>query len=270
MLFTTCLIIAVISIVSGLLAITVRPTHRKMQLIISFVGGVMAGIAVLELLPEAIHLGELEEVMLWLLLGFAGLFLLERFLPSHCHDVAEAGDHNACSHEHKLTWVGAGVGLTLHSLVEGVAIAAAFDAGGLSLAIGLAIAVALHKPFDALTLVAMMRIQKKSKAIIMQVNIAFGCTVVLGALVYGLFGGIEPQHVSIILACSAGMFLCIALCDLLPELQFHGHDKIALTVSLLLGLAVAWGITQLHDHEYGEHDETTLQSTLYDEDSTKL
>lgn len=270
MLLTYCLIIAVISIVSGFLALSVRPTHRRMQLIISFVAGVMAGVAVLELLPEAIHLGDVEKSMFWLLIGFAGLFLLERFLPSHCHDVAEAGEHTVCGHDHQLTWMGAAIGLTLHSLVEGAAIAAAFDAGGTSLAIGLGIAVALHKPFDALTLVAMMRIKQKSTASIMQVNVGFGFVVVLGAFAYGLVDGIDPNIVSITLACSAGMFLCIALCDLLPELQFHGHDKIALTVSLLLGLAVAWGITRLHDCEYGEHHETTLQLTIHDANDAKL
>jgi len=270
MLFAYCLIIATISIVSGLLAFSVRPTHRKMQLIISFVGGVMAGVAVLEILPEAIHLGDLEQVMFWLLAGFAGLFLLERFLPSHCHGVAESGENTACGHDHQLTWVGAAIGLSIHSLVEGAAIVAAFDAGGTSLAIGLAIAVALHKPFDALTLVAMMRLKQKSTFLIMLFNIGFGFVVLLGAFAYGLIDGIDSNIVSITLACSAGMFLCISLCDLLPELQFHGHDKIALTVSLLLGLAVAWGISQLHDHEHGEHNETALQSIVYDTDRTKL
>ncbi|MDH3585141.1 MAG: hypothetical protein OER86_13100, partial [Phycisphaerae bacterium] len=43
--------------------------------------------------------------------------------------------------------------------------------------------------------------------------------------------------------------------DLLPELQFHDHDRIKLTVALLLGLAVAWasGLVEHGGHE--DHDD---------------
>jgi zinc and cadmium transporter len=41
------------------------------------------------------------------------------------------------------------------------------------------------------------------------------------------------------LAFCAGSFLCIASSDLLPELQFHSHDRVKLSASLLAGLAVA-------------------------------
>ena len=40
------------------------------------------------------------------------------------------------------------------------------------------------------------------------------------------------------LAFSAGTFLCIALSDLLPELQFHSHDRLKLSVALLTGFAL--------------------------------
>ena len=40
------------------------------------------------------------------------------------------------------------------------------------------------------------------------------------------------------LAFSAGTFLCIALSDLLPELQFHAHDRLSLSVALLAGVGL--------------------------------
>ena len=39
------------------------------------------------------------------------------------------------------------------------------------------------------------------------------------------------------LAFAAGTFLCIALSDLLPELQFHAHDRFTLSAALLAGFA---------------------------------
>jgi zinc and cadmium transporter len=47
------------------------------------------------------------------------------------------------------------------------------------------------------------------------------------------------------LAFCAGTFLCIACADLLPELQFHSHDRLKLTLALAAGLGVAILIGQL-------------------------
>jgi zinc and cadmium transporter len=47
------------------------------------------------------------------------------------------------------------------------------------------------------------------------------------------------------LAFSAGTFLCISLSDLLPELQFHDHDRGKLSVSLVLGLVLALAVGRL-------------------------
>jgi zinc and cadmium transporter len=38
--------------------------------------------------------------------------------------------------------------------------------------------------------------------------------------------------------------LCIASSDLLPELQFHSHDRFKLSVALLAGLSIAVLIKQ--------------------------
>ena len=52
------------------------------------------------------------------------------------------------------------------------------------------------------------------------------------------------------LAFAAGAFLCISLGDLLPEVQFHRHDRLKLSVALLLGVALAYAVTFL---EHGMH-----------------
>ena len=38
---------------------------------------------------------------------------------------------------------------------------------------------------------------------------------------------------------AAGTFVCIATSDLLPELQFHSHDRFKLSAALILGIALA-------------------------------
>jgi zinc and cadmium transporter len=259
MLYLFSILIVLASLLGGVVPMFIKPTHRRMQLAMSFIGGVMAGVATLDLLPEALELGETKHVMLWLLAGFLAIFLIERFLPSHCHDIAEKG-HHSCEHEHKLTWVGTFAGLSLHSVLAGIALGAAWVAGGVEVAFGVFIAIVLHKPFDGLTLIAMMRIASVSKVRVLFANFIFAFGVPVGVVFFYFSGGASDPAVSAALAFSAGMFLCISLTDLLPELQFHRHDRFGLTLALLLGLAIAWGISSLHSHDdsHAHHDESSI------------
>jgi zinc and cadmium transporter len=65
-------------------------------------------------------------------------------------------------------------------------------------------------------------------------------------------GSSDPQSgLGQTLGFAAGAFLCIATSDLLPELQFHRHDRVKLSAALAAGLALAWGTVFL---ETGGHD----------------
>ncbi len=260
MIYLFCILIIISSLLGGVVPLLVTPTHRRMQLAMSCIGGVMAGVAVLDLIPEALEFGETKNVMLWLLGGFLTIFLLERFLPSHCHDIAEDGhDHaHSCVHEHQLTWIGTYGGLTLHSILAGIALAASWSAGGIEVAFGVFIAIVLHKPFDGLTLIAMMRIAQIGKIKSHLANALFSLGVPLGVVLFQLGGEASHPAIAAALAFSAGMFLCISLSDLLPELQFHGHDRFSLTAALILGLAIAWGISSFHSHEHVDVDSVIL------------
>jgi zinc and cadmium transporter len=255
-LYVFCIAIVVASLLGGTVPLFIKPTHRRMQLAGSCIGGVMAGVATLDLLPEAIDLGDARSVLPFALAGFLAIFLLERFLPSHCHEVSQDDCSHACGHEHKLTWVGAFVGLTVHSVIAGVALAAAWSAGGIPIALGVFVAIVAHKPFDGLTLVAMMRMAKINNSTSIVANVLFSLSVPFGVVLFQFWGELDSNVIASTLAFSAGMFLCISLCDLLPELQFHGHDRIGLTLALLLGLAIAWGISSLHSHDVPHVQET--------------
>jgi zinc and cadmium transporter len=67
------------------------------------------------------------------------------------------------------------------------------------------------------------------------------------------------------LAISAGFFVCIALADLLPEVAFHDHDRVKLTIALLLGVFVAIGIENLpgHSHDHGPDGQGDGQDLEY-------
>ena len=68
----------------------------------------------------------------------------------------------------------------------------------------------------------------------------------LGAIVFLLgfsnWTGQHPEFIGYTLAFAAGVFLCISLGDLLPEMEFHSHHRVQLTAALLAGILTAWFI----------------------------
>ena len=262
-----CLLVFLASLAGGALPTLFRLTHTRLQVAVSFVAGLMLGLAVLGLWPHATHaLGSPHRSAAWLLAGFLAMFFLQRFLPFHHHDVAEGSPVEPCGHTHSLaersartlSWVGVALGLSLHSVFDGVAMAAAVASGqqghGEALGLGTALAVILHKPFGALAITTLMAAGGSALSSQRWVNLAFALVTPVGALLFFLGAGhLAPHHpawLGTALAFCAGTFLCIAGADLLPELQFHRHDRILLTVALLAGVGIAVLIVR-----FGHRDE---------------
>ncbi|MEX2091140.1 MAG: ZIP family metal transporter [Pirellulales bacterium] len=279
-----CVFILLASIAGGMIPVWFRLTHRGMQFAVSFVAGLMLGVGMLHMLPHAIADAMLADAgnanravattMWWMLVGFLAMFFIERFFCYHHHDVPgddhdHTLDHAGCDHHHgdetahhDVTWSGAALGLFLHSLLNGVALAAsvANSHGETSLAgLGTFLVVFLHKPFDAMTIGMLMARGGYSLAWRHTVNALFSLAIPLGVLLFyfGLAsadGGSSNNLISAYaLAFSAGTFLCISSSDLLPELQFHQHDRGKLSAALVLGIAVAIAVAELEAAAHGPH-----------------
>lgn len=155
-----------------------------------------------------------------------------------------------CHHAHQLSWVGILIGLSLHTLLDGMALAASVAAESRHSVLfslfgfGTFLAVLLHKPMDALSITSLMKSGGWNARQRFRVNLGFALMCPLGALLFVLgltaSGGAVAGAVSGMLAFSAGVFICIALSDLLPEMEFHAHNRLQLTTVLLGGILLAW------------------------------
>lgn len=284
-----CIIILAASLAGGWLPMIITLTHRRLELVLSFVSGVMLGIALLHMLPHAMMQYQTSAaesahgnvaVMWWVLGGFLGIFLLERFFPFHHHeppglhsDPQPDGRHDHDQdHDHgerrsmgapsRLSWPAALFGFAVHSIIAGLALGATVrieSTDGIALAgVGVFLVIALHKPFDSLAIGTLMAARRSPHSSRHVVNTAFGLMVPLGV---ALYLGLERSSIpggpllGAVLALASGVFLCIALSDVLPELQFHRHDRVKLSIALVLGLAVAGVVAQFeaqaHQHDPG-------------------
>jgi len=269
-----CALIAAASLLGGWLPSLVRLTHTLTQVMMSFVGGLMLGVALLHLVPHAAaKLPSLDAVAGWVLVGLLCMFLMMRWFHFHQHEPQqeetphvhhEAGpaeptcdephEHlmSHLSHSdqaHQLSWVGLFFGLAVHTLIDGIALAASVAVGlgdtpaaGI-IGLGTFLAIVLHKPLDAFSITSVMVAAGWQRRWVASVNLLFALMCPAGALCF-FFGvqGLSVGQNTVIgaaLAFSAGVFLCISLADILPEVQFHRHDRIKLSVALLAGVGVA-------------------------------
>lgn len=285
LLFVYCVLILLASLAGGWIPLLIRLTHRRMQIAVSLVAGVMLGVGLLHLLPHALIEAPdaMNAVFLWVLGGFLAMFFTERFFCFHHHDVPDVGEDHGhehgehheeqnCPHvrseSHELTWSGAAVGLTLHTVFAGIALAASVEAeahGSQTTAlagVGTFLVIFLHKPFDSMTIGTLMAMGGWSATARHIVNILFALMIPAGVLLFHLgFGHAhgESHVLAYALAFSAGTFMCIAMSDLLPELHFHDHDRGVLSAALLTGLAIALVIGviegQNHGHAHGSAED---------------
>lgn len=264
----------------------IKMTHTSTQVMMSFVAGLMLGVACYHLLPHAIYSmpgsASIDHAVWWLMIGLLSMFVLLRAFHFHQHSpIEEDGEtlhlcdgsghaesvandshtshsHTSHSHTHSapsvqgMSWAGVFFGLAIHTVIDGIALGAAIEAEALSAApvglvgFGVFVAIVLHKPLDSMSIASLMIAGGWSARARIWVNIVFSLMCPLGALLF--VGGIQDMGddkawiVGATLAFSAGVFICISLSDLLPEVQFHSHDRTRLTLALFAGIVAAYAI----------------------------
>ncbi|HET9870097.1 MAG TPA: ZIP family metal transporter [bacterium] len=201
--------------------------HPFLHFFISFGAGIMLGAAFLHLLPDAFRLAG-EDAGFAALAGFLLLFLLESFSFSHpCED--EQHDY------HALGWV-AVLGLSLHNLVNGVAL----GAGARVPVVGWVVfaATVAHKAPEFFSLSSILLAGRRPVWRTAALVLTVSAMIPLGAFASNLFLSQSGERVlGLALGFSSGTFIHLAVVDLAPEMRQH-RDRLAHFASFLLGVAL--------------------------------
>lgn len=274
-------IVAALSLAGAALPLRKKPTHAQLQVYLSMAAGTLLGAALFHLLPES---SEMIHTSFGLpaVLGVAVVFLLQRYLAPHSHepppDVASSPAHTdhstehhvACEHGHEhrhghshdvghhgMPATGSIVGviaLSIHSFFDGVAIGAICGEGTSTYAaLAVFLSVLIHKPMDGLSVSVLLMNGGVERRKLWVIQIVYALLVPAGAITFMQTSGVLADAHTLIgytLAFSGGSFLAIALTDLLPEIQFHTHDRHKLTAAVGLGLVIMW-LTSVFGHPEG-------------------
>lgn len=232
-----CAVVA--TMIGGLFALRFKD---HLHLILGFSAGAVVGVAFFDLLPESIELIGSENTSLATLmiaLGFVFYLIIDRALSLHSHGQDDC-DH-AGHHHHQRGLLGA-VSISIHSLLDGMAIGFAFQ---VSPGIGwiVAAAVLAHNFSDGLNTVGLVLKNTASR------GRAFRWLLVdalapLAGIILTFFIRLPEQTVGMVLAVFTGFFLYLGASDLLPE-SHHQHPTVWTTVATIFGISVLYAATSI-------------------------
>jgi ZIP family zinc transporter len=210
----------------------------KLHLILGFSAGAVAGVALFDLLPEAIELGTAYHssatIALFVALGLFGYLILDRLILLHTHE--EDNEVNA-----PRGFFGAFT-LAAHSFLDGMAIGVGFQ---VSSVVGLVItaAVLTHDFSDGINTVNLVLKNGGSWRQAFNWLLVDAAAPVAGAASTLLFR-IPESAIGLVLAVFVGTFLYLSASDLIPE-SHHRHPRALTTIMTLFGAALIYLVVHL-------------------------
>jgi ZIP family zinc transporter/zinc and cadmium transporter len=241
--YLTLAAVAAAGDLAGAFAVTAahaRGGPSRLRYFVAAGAGFMLAAAFVRMLPESSHV---EHAFLFVLLGYFGVHLFEHTVAPHFHFGEEV-------HHEALIRPSAGylavLGLGVHTLFDGVAIAAGFMIDP-TLGVLLFLAVLVHKLPEGFTVASIMLASGHSRGRALAAAGLLGALTVVGALATAI---IAERHVGYALAISAGVTLYVAASDLIPEVNREGGAALGWTVfgGLVLFVGMDWLLSELIPH----------------------
>jgi zinc and cadmium transporter len=217
---------AALANVAGAAAITFRrrQSARTLESMIALSAGFMIAVAMIDLLPEAIARGG-QRAAAVALAGYLLVHLTQHTLAGHFHFGEETHEVSAAVSASAL------VGLLLHTLVDGVAIASSFAVSA-PLGTLVFVAIFLHKFPEGLAISSLFLAAGAGRRTALLAAAALGVATLVGVLLTAVVPALAHDG----LALAAGVTLYVAASNLVPEIQ--GKHGVRMPAAFFLGCAL--------------------------------
>jgi zinc and cadmium transporter len=218
-------------VASTLLLFKDRVRERLVPWLVSYAVGTLLGVALMDLLPEALESLKPTQVFGTLLGGILLFFVFEKLvLWRHCHaDHCQVHDTAA-----PLILIGDAV----HNFIDGAVIAAA-TAVSVPLGVTTALAVATHEIPQEVGDFAILLGAGYSRLRALWLNVLSGLSAVGGVLLAGLAIEHVPTVLPYFLPLAAGSFLYVSMSDLIPSLHRGPFERSSFRQVLVVAAGIA-------------------------------
>ncbi|MGH2463649.1 MAG: ZIP family metal transporter [Candidatus Limnocylindria bacterium] len=217
---------------------------RQVGYVIAVGAGIRIGAAFFDLLPESVELmaGGANLAMFFAAVGFLAFYVIEKVTLLHVgHETATELEHEDTAHRH-VGLIGASA-MSVHSLLDGVAMAAAFQASA-ELGVVISLVVVIHRFSDGIGIVSLLLASRVPRSTAMRWVLLVSLAPVLGVAVTAVIALPDPM-LGALLATFAGFFLYVGAAELLPEAHRNEGSRwviVATLVGVAAILGVSWGL----------------------------
>ena len=198
--------------IGGIIGISLKRTSNKfLSFILSFASGLMLAIVCFDLIPEAMEISSIINVLAGIILGIIAMIFCDILVQKKFNTDIIKEKNNLLK-----TGIIVSIGLALHNFPEGLAIGSGFGAS-IVLGYSLAIAICLHDIPEGISMAVPMKNGGMKKSKVIFYVIMSGITTGIGAFFGALVGGISEAIIAMCLSFAAGAMLYIVSGELIPE-----------------------------------------------------
>ena len=192
--------------IGGIIGIFLKKKSNKfLSFILSFASGLMMAIICFDLIPEALGISSILNVLLGIGVGIITMILCDLLIEKkfNTNQATKLANNNLLK-----TGIVVSIGLAIHNFPEGLAIGSGFEAS-LKLGLSLAIAICLHDIPEGISMAVPMKNGGMSKTKVILYVILSGITTGIGAFFGAIVGSISTSVIAICLSFAAGAMLYI-------------------------------------------------------------
>jgi len=206
-------------VAGGLVLVRARGVERYLRYFVALGAGFMMGVALVEMAPESYRLNARLGPIL-IMAGYCAVHLLEHTINAHFHYGEETHRGEFVSRH---TGNSVLMGLSVHSLFDGVAIGSGFVVSSW-LGWLIFLAIFLHKAPEGFTMASVMLASGRSRRTAFWSAVGLAAATLAGVLVIE----VVPSWLTYGMPISAGVALYVGASDLVPEVNREPGIRMAL------------------------------------------
>ena len=206
----------------GIIGVSIKKQSNKfLSFILAFASGLMMAVVCFELIPEALEISNVGNVVVGIIIGIISMIFCDLLVEKKFSNNKRLEKQNNSLLK---TGIIVSIGLAIHNFPEGLAIGSGFEVS-IRLGLSLALAICLHDIPEGISMAVPMKNGGMKISKIIFCVVLSGITTGIGAFFGIIIGTISQEIIAICLSFAAGAMLYIVSGELVPEANklYHGR-----------------------------------------------